>query len=120
VAADGGVDLRREADALGLFEGQHGAVEGAGDLAEVVVRRGVPSIHADGDAGDAGALEAGDGFRGQQRGGTGRNRGAETEAYAVLDQLEQIGSLERIAAGEDHDGIARIRARYRGGGTLLG
>jgi hypothetical protein len=56
-ARHGGLKLRVEADVSWRGAGRHGAVEGAGDAAEIVVRGGVRSVHADRHARDAGSLK---------------------------------------------------------------
>ena len=57
-AGDGGLKLGIETDIARVTQGKQGAVEGARDAAEIVVRGGVGPIEADGHAGDAGFLES--------------------------------------------------------------
>ena len=119
-ARDGGLELGVEADIAGVRKGEHGAVEGAGDAAEIVVRGGVGAVQADGHAGDAGGLECVDGLGGQQRGGAGRHVGAQADPDAVAHQVEQVGPLQRIAAGEDHQRLAEAADLVQQAVALLG
>ena len=105
-ARDGGLKLGIEADIARVPQGEHGAVEGAGDAAEIVVRGGVGPVQADGHAGDAGILESVDGFGGQQRSGAGGDVGAQADFDAVADQVVEVRPFQRIAAGEDHERLA--------------
>ncbi len=77
MARYGGVDLRIETDAPGLLQGVDGPCEGPGHTAETVVRVGVRAIQTDGHPRHTGLLEFLDGFRCQQRRGTGRDRGSQ-------------------------------------------
>ena len=52
------------------------------------------------------SLKLVDGFRGQQRRGAGSDVGAQADLDGVADQVEQVGPLERVAAGEHHQGLA--------------
>ena len=67
---------------------------------------GVGSVQADRHAGDAGFFELVDGFGGEQRRGAGRDVGAQADLDGVADQVVEVGPLERIAAGEHHQGLA--------------
>ena len=65
---------------------------------------GAGAVHADGQPRQAGFLEPDDNLPRQQRRGARRERDAHAHRPGVADQLEQIGPLDGVAAGEHEDG----------------
>jgi hypothetical protein len=73
---------------------------------EIVVRLGIRSIQADRHARNAALLEAVDGRFGEQGRSAGGDIRAQPDLHAVADQIVEIRALQRVAAGENHQGIA--------------
>ena len=86
---DRGLELRVEADIAGVAQREHGALERAGDAAEIVVAGGVGTVQADRHARDAGFLELVDRFRGEQR------RGARASRWCAGRFSPRTGSARR-------------------------
>ena len=85
----------------------HGAIEAALPAAKGVVRRGVGAVEADAQPPHAGLPRALEGLERGQRRGRGRQRHLQPGRHGVADQLEQVGPLQRIAAGQHQHRPAR-------------
>jgi len=94
VARDGGVDLNGQTDFAGPADGLESPVEGTGDAAESIVDGGGGTVETDGEAGETTFLEADDGFAGEERSRTGRERDADAVVGGVLDEFEDVGPFK--------------------------
>ena len=83
------------------------ALEAALPAAEGVVRRGVGAVEADAQPPHAGLPRALERLERGQRRGRGRQRHLQPRRRRMADQLEQVGPLQRIAAGHHQHRPAR-------------
>jgi len=103
-AAEGGVDLHRQAGFVGPLHGVERARVGAGHSAKGVVSGGSGAVEADREARQAGLLETEDNIAGEKRRSAGREGNVNTDGARVIDEFEEVGALDGVAAGEDEDG----------------
>src|SRR5579885_289487 len=106
--AHGGIDLRFEPDAAGFLERENGAVEGTQNLPKLIMDGGRRAVETDGHARDSGGFKFVDRLSGQQRRCAGRHGGAEADMHAVAKRLEQVGALEWVAAGKEHERVIEL------------
>ena len=105
MAADGGVHLDGDSGLIGPFDGLNGARPCAGKTSEGIVNLGSGTVERNAEANQACFLEFEDGLAGEQRRCAGRERDLDAFSGCVTDELKDIGALERIAAGEDEEGM---------------
>jgi hypothetical protein len=82
-----GLELGIQADIAGVPQRRHGAVEGPGNAAKIVVAGGVVAVHADGHPRHSRFFEAIDGFRRQQGRGARCHVRAKPDFGAVPQKL---------------------------------
>ena len=88
-----------------------GGVEGSGYAAEIIVAGRVGPVDAYADPFDPGFAQfAGDFFR-EQRAACGQDR-PQAGLDGIVDDIEDVGAQERLAAGEDDD-------RFEVGGDIV-
>src|SRR5437660_295856 len=81
--------------------GFHGALEGSGNRADIVVLLHTGAVQAESQALNSVLLELADGVVRQLGRGAGCDGNFEAQPVGVVDQRVNIFSAERIAAGED-------------------
>ena len=104
------VDLQRHLQFLGPAHGLDGAVESAIDAADRVVTRRRGPVQAEPQAFNRMLLQPHQHVAGEQGGGGGRDRNPDPEPAGFVDQVEQVLTRQRIAAGEDQlrQGLAEL------------
>src|SRR5450830_813850 len=109
---DGRVDLDVEPRGDERPDGRDGVVEVVLDRADALMGRRGRAVEADGDRPDAARRDALDHLRGQRGGHRGGQRHRDPEVLGVLDELEQVGAQQAVAAREDEDRVRTSEARY--------
>ena len=118
-AGHGGVDLNLEADPACDADGVHRPIEAAFDAPKLVVALAAVSVEADGEADEAGFFHPEDGFAGHLLGPGRGHRHAQADFGAVADDVEDIGPLEGVAAGDDEEDGAEPAGFIEEGEGLL-
>jgi hypothetical protein len=80
---------------------------------KAIVAGDVPSIEADGHPRHPRLLESFNCFLVEKVGGARRNGGSEPERNALLEQRKEVGPVQRIAAREYHQRIAKIADHFQ-------
>ena len=123
VLGDRGVDLHRHAGRAQKLEPGHRGIKRPVNLAEAIVGRGIRSVKTDRHPPEADVHNPlGHAFVHDRA--IGCQGGGEPHRTGVLGKVEQVWTHQRLAAGEDHDGPARLweRADHRlglGGGQVI-
>ena len=106
-AGDRRVHLHRKLEVAGVFHHIEGFLETAFETAEGVVNFRRRAVETDSDRGDARFLRFLERVeRRERRRARGESR-ADTEVGRAADQVEEVGALERVAAGEADRRFAR-------------
>ena len=111
LAADGAVDLQRQAELVRPGGGLDRAVEGALGPAERVVEVRAREVEREGDLVEARVLELAEPLVGELLRGR-RDRGDPQAArLAVPDQQREVGPVHRVSATEDQERCAHVGDR---------
>ena len=105
------VHLERDAFLDGRSGGRHRPGEAARYAPEPVVPDGVGAVQAERHGFDPRAPELADDLDGEGRRAAGRDRDAEAEPHAVLEERPEVGPLQRIASRQHHAGRRRGRSQ---------
>ena len=103
-ASEGGIDLNRKVLTAKCGDTRKGGVKGAEAAAKVVVAGGVGTIERNGDGANTGVVDASSDVV-VKAGAAKSNRGRQTESPGMIGQVEDVGSKQRFAAGEDHERV---------------
>ena len=127
------VELEAHAEVVEHVAGLDGALEGSRETAEGVVGGRGAAVEGHRHHRDAGILHGLDPVTREQWGHRGRDRHVQTLADAVLDEVDEVGTLEAVTTGEDEHRVGTLVARQlvdefvalgvrqlAGGGVVLG